>query len=87
MTVTGLTKVLEDISDAIYEDFLMILPWSVLFTILVITALHQVGEGRRHHGNADHDGSGHHLWFIGHHGHHPHADDRCDVPHFDRTGG
>ena len=41
MTVTGLTKVLEDVSDAIYEDLLMILPWSVLFTILVITALHR----------------------------------------------
>lgn len=41
MTVTGLTKVLEDISDAIYLDLLMILPWSVLFTILVITALHR----------------------------------------------
>jgi predicted RND superfamily exporter protein len=33
--------VLEDISDAIYEDLLMILPWSVLFTILVITVLHR----------------------------------------------
>ncbi|MGB2373276.1 MAG: MMPL family transporter, partial [Poseidonia sp.] len=41
ITVTGLTKVLEDISDAIYEDLLMILPWSVLFTVLVITALHR----------------------------------------------
>ena len=41
MTVTGLTKVLEDISDAIYEDLLMILPWSVLFTVLVITVLHR----------------------------------------------
>lgn len=41
MTVTGLTKVLEDISDAIYEDLLMILPWSILFTILVITTLHR----------------------------------------------
>ena len=41
MTVTGLTKVLEDISDAIYEDLLMILPYSVLFTILVITFLHR----------------------------------------------
>ena len=39
--MTGLTKVLEDISDAIYEDLLMILPWSVLFTVLVITALHR----------------------------------------------
>ena len=41
MTVTGLTKVLEDISAAIYEDLLMILPWSILFTILIITALHR----------------------------------------------
>jgi len=41
MTVTGLTKVLEDVSDAIYEDLLMILPWSVLFTVIVITALHR----------------------------------------------
>ena len=41
MTVTGLPKVLEDISDAIYEDLLKILPWSVFFTILVITALHR----------------------------------------------
>ena len=41
MTVTGLTKVLEDISDAIYEDLLMILPWSILFTVLVITFLHR----------------------------------------------
>ena len=35
MTVTGLTKVLEDISAAIYEDLLMILPWSILFTVPV----------------------------------------------------
>ena len=41
MTVTGLTKVLEDISAAIYEDLLMILPWSILFTVLIITALHR----------------------------------------------
>ena len=41
MTVTGLTKVLEDISDAIYEDLLKILPWSVVFTVLVITLLHR----------------------------------------------
>ena len=41
MTVTGLTKVLEDISDAIYEDLMMILPWSVAFTVLIITALHR----------------------------------------------
>ena len=41
MTVTGLNKVLEDISEEIYEDLLMILPWSVLFTIIVITILHR----------------------------------------------
>jgi predicted RND superfamily exporter protein len=41
MTVTGLTKVLEDISDAIYKDLLKILPYSVLFTILIITLLHR----------------------------------------------
>ncbi|MBT60833.1 MAG: hypothetical protein CMA63_04685 [Euryarchaeota archaeon] len=41
MTVTGLTKVLEDISDAIYEDLMKILPWSVLITICVITLLHR----------------------------------------------
>jgi len=41
MTVTGLNKVLEDISAEIYDDLLMILPWSVLFTILVITLLHK----------------------------------------------
>ena len=41
MSVTGLTKVLEDVSDAIYEDLLTILPWSVIFTIAVITILHR----------------------------------------------
>ena len=41
MTVTGLPKVLEDISDEIYEDLMMILPFSVLFTIAIITALHR----------------------------------------------
>ena len=41
MTVTGLTKVLEDISNSIYDDLLKILPISVLITILVITALHR----------------------------------------------
>tara|TARA_B110000444_G_scaffold256526_1_gene293033 strand:- start:295 stop:3162 length:2868 start_codon:yes stop_codon:yes gene_type:complete len=41
MTVTGLNKVLEDISEEIYEDLLMILPWSVLFTVLIITILHR----------------------------------------------
>ena len=41
MTVTGLNKVLEDVSEEIYQDLLMILPWSVLFTILIITLLHR----------------------------------------------
>lgn len=41
MTVTGLNKVLEDVSEEIYEDLLMILPWSVLFTIIIITILHR----------------------------------------------
>ena len=41
MTVTGLTKVLEDISEEIYKDLLMILPWSVFFTILFISAIHR----------------------------------------------
>ena len=41
MTVTGLTKVLEDISDAIYEDLLMILPWSIFSPYLIITFLHR----------------------------------------------
>ena len=41
MTVTGLTKVLQDISEEIYKDLLMILPWSVFFTILFISAIHR----------------------------------------------
>ncbi len=41
MTVTGLTKVIQDISDEIYKDLLMILPWSVFFTIFFITAIHR----------------------------------------------
>lgn len=41
MTVTGLTKVLQDISDEIYKDLLMILPWSVAFTIFFIAAIHR----------------------------------------------
>jgi len=41
MTVTGLTKVLQDISDEIYKDLLMILPWSVFFTIFFIAAIHR----------------------------------------------
>ena len=41
MTVTGLTKTLEDISDAIYKDLIKMMPYSVLFTILVISFLHR----------------------------------------------
>jgi predicted RND superfamily exporter protein len=41
MTVTGLTKVLADISDAIYQDLLTMLPWSLAFTVGVITLLHR----------------------------------------------
>ena len=41
MTVTGLTKVLADISDAIYQDLLTMLPWSLAFTVGIITLLHR----------------------------------------------
>ena len=41
MTVTGLTKVLEDVSSEIYDDLLNMLPFSLLFTIGIITALHR----------------------------------------------
>lgn len=41
MTVTGLTKTLEDISDAIYKDLIKMMPFSVLMTILVISFLHR----------------------------------------------
>lgn len=41
MTVTGLTKTLEDISDAIYKDLIKMMPYSVLFTILIISFLHR----------------------------------------------
>ena len=41
MTLTGLTKVLEDVSDAIYEDLTKIMPWSLLFVVAVVTLLHR----------------------------------------------
>ena len=41
MTMTGLTKTLEDISDAIYKDLIKMMPFSVLMTILVISFLHR----------------------------------------------
>ena len=80
--MTGLTKVLEDISDAIYEDLLMILPWSVLFTVLVITALHRSAKVVVHHGYAHHDGVGHHVRVVGDHGHHAHPHDRRHISNF-----
>lgn len=41
MTLTGLSKVLEDVSDEIYQDLLKMLPWSLAFTVICITALHR----------------------------------------------
>ena len=41
MTLTGLSKVLEDVSDEIYKDLLKMLPWSLAFTVICITALHR----------------------------------------------
>jgi len=41
MTLTGLSKVLEDISDEIYLDLLDMLPLSLVITVIVITALHR----------------------------------------------
>jgi len=41
VTLTGLTKVLADVSDAIYHDLLNILPISMLLTVLVISLLHR----------------------------------------------
>ena len=41
MTLTGLTKVLEDVSDAIYKDLTKIMPWSLLFVVAVVTLLHR----------------------------------------------
>ncbi|MBR60927.1 MAG: hypothetical protein CMA84_06905 [Euryarchaeota archaeon] len=41
MTLTGLSKVLEDISEAIYHDLVDMLPISLLLTVLTITLLHR----------------------------------------------
>lgn len=41
MTLTGLSKVLEDISDEIYLDLLDMLPISLVITVIAITALHR----------------------------------------------
>ncbi len=41
MTLTGLTKVLEDISNEIYDDLTKIMPWSLLFVVGIVTLLHR----------------------------------------------
>ena len=41
MTQTGLSKILEDVSDAIYIDLLNMMPISLLLTVLVVTFLHR----------------------------------------------
>ena len=41
MTQTGLSKILEDVSDAIYLDLLNMMPISLFLTALVITLLHR----------------------------------------------
>ncbi|MDP6865106.1 MAG: MMPL family transporter [Candidatus Poseidoniaceae archaeon] len=41
MTQTGLSKILEDISESIYDDLLNMMPISLLLTIIIITLLHR----------------------------------------------
>ena len=41
MTQTGLSKILEDVSDAIYLDLLNMMPISLFLTVLVVTLLHR----------------------------------------------
>lgn len=41
MTLTGLTKVLEDISNEVYEDLTKIMPWSLIFVVGIVTLLHR----------------------------------------------
>lgn len=41
MTHTGLSKILEDVSDAIYLDLLDMMPISLFLTVLIITLLHR----------------------------------------------
>ena len=41
MTHTGLSKILEDVSDAIYLDLLNMMPISLFLTVLIITLLHR----------------------------------------------
>ena len=41
MTQTGLSKILEDVSDAIYLDLLNMMPISLFITVIIITLLHR----------------------------------------------
>jgi len=41
MTLTGVTKILEDVSDEIYEDLKGMMPLSVIFVILAIIVFHR----------------------------------------------
>ena len=41
MTLTGLTKVLEDVSDEIFKDLKEMLPISLFLVVIVVTALHR----------------------------------------------
>jgi len=41
MTLTGLTKVLEDISEEVYYDLTKIMPWSLVFVVGIVTLLHR----------------------------------------------
>lgn len=41
MTQTGLSKILEDVSDSIYLDLLDMMPISLFLTVLIITLLHR----------------------------------------------
>lgn len=41
MTLTGLTKVLHDISEGVYEDLKVMLPISLVLVVLTMTALHR----------------------------------------------
>ena len=41
MTLTGLSKVLEDISNEVYDDLTKIMPWSLIFVVGIVTLLHR----------------------------------------------
>ena len=80
MTVTGLTKVLEDISEEIYKDLLMILPWSVFFTILVHLGNSSFVEGCRHYRYTNYDGPFSNIRNFSDYGCSSYAYDRRNIP-------